>query len=140
MHQLFMQLCRTGDIRTAEHTFSLVSDCLCTADRTAFRQNIRHSIFLMRNASQDFRNNIPCFPDDNLITDTDIFFCNKILIMQDCSGNACSGERNRIEYGNRSQSTCPADIDFNFSQSGFFFFRREFIGNCPFRRFGSRAE
>ena len=71
--------------KKAENRFPLVSDGFRTADRTAFRQTIRNGIFSMFRTSQDFWNNVAGFPDNDFVTDTNIFFRDKILIVQGSS-------------------------------------------------------
>ena len=79
----------------------------------------------------DLRNDFPCFPDFNGITDAYIQPVNIVLVMKTSSGNGCAGDQDRLKNSYRSEYPGSSDIRFNIQQNGFFDLCRIFICYCP---------
>ena len=87
----------------------------------------------------NLRNNFSGFSYQYSISDSDISFINKLLIVQYCSGNACPSQIYRFKNSHWRYCACSSNIYLNIKKLCFFFFRRKFISYCPFRYFCSRS-
>ena len=61
----------------------------------------------------NFGNDIPCSPDDHLVTDFHIQPANLIHVMQGCITDRYPANENRFESGNRRDSARPANLKFH---------------------------
>ena len=94
----------------------------------------------VRNDSNHFGNNIPCFPNQNRVAYGNLFFIDKRLVMQNRPTDSGARKTNRLKYRCRRQHAGTADFDLNIQQYGRLLFRRIFVSNRPFGIFGCTSQ
>ena len=139
MNQVSHQLCRTLDIRTVDCSFAFFPYYLCMTGRAIFWQLIGRIAAVFCN-SNHFRNDIPCFADDDFVADCDLFFIDKVLIVQHCAADSSSRQLNRFKDSGWGQCSGSSDLNFNIQECRYLFFWRIFKCHCPLREFCSSSE
>ena len=89
---------------------------------------------------QNFRDNFPCLANQDGITNADVLFGYKVLIMQCCTADRSARERHTVKNCCRCQRAGSSDLNFNIAQYRFLFFWRILESDRPFGKFNSCAE
>ena len=97
MDHAFHKLCRTVWIGTAQRCLIRITHCWCMTDRALLRQVIRLCVVQVRFDTQYFRDDLPCLSDNDGITEPNVTFRDKVLVVQCGTGDFCSGKLYRIE-------------------------------------------
>ena len=127
---------------TADMGSILVPNHRGAADRAVVGQSIGSTVcwpelLLDRD---DLRNDLPCFLDQYGISDADILFRNKILIVERSIGNGGSGQAHRLHYRLGCEYACAAHLNHNVHHLGALLLRRILECGRPAGKFCSAAQ
>ena len=113
-----------------------------TADRTVIRDMIGLCSLrtLFRHDRDDLRNNFPRLLDNNGVTDANIFFRNKVLIVQCGICDCCARQTHRRQVCFGGQHTGAAHLNDDILHHSGLLLRRILIGRRPAGKFGRTAE
>ena len=135
MDHVTHQLCRAFRIRTAYGRFSLFAGDRSAAGRTDLRNMVRFCLRGMGGYCNHFWDDLPRFAQNDRIPNTDVLFCNKVLIVQSRAADGSTCQRDRLKETGWSQDPCTAHIDLNFQQLCLFLLRRVLKSFRPFGKF-----
>ena len=111
-----------------------------------FRAFIRHgkrlcSLRALRlHHVQDLGNNFGSLVNDHHVADADIFFLDKIFVMESSTADGTAGKLDRCQHRGRCQNAGPPYLDHNVQEFGLGLFRRIFIGDGPAGIFARGAQ
>ena len=127
------KLGRTFRTGAAQERAILVLLYLGAADRTVFRQMVRHRVTwpLIEIHFQDLRDDLAGLPDQHRITDADIPLGNEVLIVQRGIGHRCACQTDRAHHRLWCQYTGAAHLHHDILHHGGLDLRRIFIGSGP---------
>ena len=84
MNEVAQKLCGAFGVNASDSRFIFFTDNACAARGTDGRQTVFLTVFGVRYNSDNLGNDVTCLADNNSVSESDIFFINKILIMKSC--------------------------------------------------------
>ena len=142
MLDLPLHLGRTIDIITICYRSIFFFSQIGITNRTFFWKNkFRKILFPFGNIdTQYLRDDLTGFYDRNFIPDPQIQSPDLVLVVKSCPGNCRTGNVNRLQNGDRSNSARSSNLVNHIEKLRLFFLCFELVGNCPFRTFRSETE
>ena len=142
VHQVAQQLRRTRGTRAADSRLVLIVVHRRTADRTEFRELIRHGIqrapVLFH--ADDLRNDFSGFSDGNNVAHAGIELTDKIAVVQRCAGHRGARKPYRLKHGIRRQHAGASHRDDDILEKRLLDLGRVLVRRRPPREFRGRAE
>ena len=139
MDQITQSLGRTIGIHTAQVGLLCLTDNRHAARRANRRQTIRCSTTVGCH-THHFGNDVTSLAHHNRITNGQLLFIDKVLVVQSRAANRGTGQCYRIKHARGSQHTGATHVNFHVTQNRLFLLGRILISDCPFREFTSRTK
>ena len=95
---------------------------------------------LVEDRAHDLRNHVARLVHDDSVALSHVFAADLVDVVQRGARNGGTGNRHRVELGDRREHTGAAHLDANFAQDGLLFLGRELKGDGPARRAGGKAQ
>lgn len=124
MNQVAQKLCRTGEILAADRRIVPITGNGLPAGGTAVREMINR-VSAVPGHREHLRDNLPGLAHPNDVSDGDLLFIDKILIVKHRAGNGRSGEADRLKNRRGGQGagaptfTSTARRVVSFSSGGY---------------------
>ena len=136
------RLCRTDQATgTAAHDLSGLTNGMAAADRAGIGKDkwLAVSQALLRDRVQHLRDDVPGTLDHYRIADPHILALDLVLIMQGGTGHHDPANGDRLQMGNRCQSTGAPHLNIDLFQYGLGLFGGQFVGDGPARCAADKA-
>ena len=95
---------------------------------------------LIEHRAYDLRDHVARLVHDDGIALAHVFAADLVDVVQRGARDGRTGNRHRVELGDRREHTGAAHLDADFAQDGLLFLGRKLKGNGPARRAGSKAQ
>ena len=95
---------------------------------------------LVEYRAHDLGDYVACLVHDDSVTLAHVFATDLVDVVQRGARDGGTGDRHRVELGDRREHTGAAHLDANLAQDGLLFLGRELKGDGPARCAGGKAQ
>ena len=88
----------------------------------------------------DSGNDLAGLLDEDGVADADVLALDFLLVVERGAGNGAARDGDGSEFGDGGEGACAADLDGDVEEAGLGALGFVFVGDCPARGLGGRAE